>query len=559
MNLTLRSRRSLFIALLLAAHVYSAAAQIPGLETSKPATSPEREIVDPRGRTTPRRTIIAFIQAVDRQDFVSAARYMDASEDQRRNTEQLARELKALMDRFFTQAIVGISDSPAGALNDGLALDREGVGPLNIEGRDVDVGLVRVTDPQAGPIWLISSETLDQVPALYRLVTETWIERMMPRVLVSHRLFGFSFADWIVLAASLFIPFILLIVMARGVVSLAKFTLRHSTRRHDVDAWQAGIRWPLIITLALVTQLLLIPILRLPLTLRFGYSRVGLILATIAFTWLIRKALTLGFAEARNMVWGKDRKSTQSLLLLGERLLKAFVVLVAVFAILTIIGVDTSTALAGIGIGGVALALGAQKTVENLLGGVFLLSDRVLAVGDFCTISNRQGWVEDITLRSVRLRTVDQSLVSVPAGVLAQAEIENFATREKILVQTTLRLRYGTTAEQVRNILSGIRTLLTENSNIEKETARIRLVNFGREAIELELFAYVRTAQVAQFLVEREKLLLDVAVIVESAGSGFARPTQFIYMDEKPDAESSAAPTARPALRAKSSVGLPNP
>jgi len=234
---------------------------------------------------------------------------------------------------------------------------------------------------------------------------------------------------------------------------------------------------------------------------------------------------------------------------------------VAVFAILTIIGVDTTTALAGVGIGGVALALGAQKTVENLLGGVFLLSDRVLAVGDFCTISNRQGWVEDITLRSVRLRTLDQSLVSVPAGVLAQAEIENFATREKILVQTTLRLRYGTTAEQVRNILSSIRTLLRENSNIETETARIRLVNFGREAIELELFAYIRTSQVAEFLAEREKLLLDVAVVVEAAGSSFAQPTQFIYMDEKSDPESSAISSARAAMHAKSGqrVGLPKP
>jgi MscS family membrane protein len=237
-------------------------------------------------------------------------------------------------------------------------------------------------------------------------------------------------------------------------------------------------------------------------------------------------------------------------MLLGERLLKALVMLVAAFVILTIIGVDTRTALAGVGIGGVALALGAQKTVENLLGGVFLLSDRVLAVGDLCTISNRQGWVEDITLRSVRLRTLDQSLVSVPAGVLAQAEIENFATREKILIQTILRLRYGTTAEQLRRILDSIRTLMAENSSLEKETSRIRLVNFGREAIELELFAYVRTTEGSQFLAEREKLLLEVAVIVESAGSGFAQPTQFIYMEEKPGAESPAPPAARSAMRA---------
>ena len=559
MNLTPR-RRSMLITLLLAAHVQLVAAQIPGLQSPKPATSPERESVDPLGRTTPRRTIIAFIRAVDQQDFVSAARYMEVTDEQRRNTDLLAHELGALMDRFFTQAITSISDSPGGALNDGLPLDRERVGPLTIEGQNVDVGLLRVTDPEVGPIWLISSETLDQVPELYRLVTETWIERLMPKVLLRRQLLGFSFADWIVLAASISIPFILLVVATRGFVILARLALSHSNR-HRVDTWYAGLRWPFIFALALSFQLLLMPVLGLPLALRFGYARVGLVLAVIAFAWLLRRALSIGFAEARSLLWGRDRNSTQSLMLLGERLLRVLVVLVAVFAILTIIGVDTTTALAGVGIGGVALALGAQKTVENLLGGVFLLSDRVLAVGDFCTISNRQGWVEDITLRSVRLRTLDQSLLSVPAGVLAQAEIENFATREKILVQTTLRLRYGTTAEQVRNILSSIRTLLRENSNIETETARIRLVNFGREAIELELFAYIRTSQVAEFLAEREKLLLDVAVVVEAAGSSFAQPTQFIYMDEKSDPESSAIPSARAAMHAKSGqrVGLPKP
>ena len=551
MRLTTRTYRSVFLVLLFASHAHMVAAQIPGLETSK-ATSPEREQEeDPLGRTTPRRTIIAFIRAVDRQDFITAARYMQVSEAQRRNTEQLARELKALVDRSFTQTITSISDSPDGSLTDGLPLDREGVGPLTVQGKTLDIGLLRMNDPQAGPIWLISSQTLDQVPTLYPLINETWIERVMPGVFVRNKVFGISLADWIVLAASLLIPFLLLIVASRGAVALTKFALRNSPRRRNLDAWHAATRWPLIIALSLVTQLSLMRLLRLPLTLRFGYARVGLILTVIAFTWLLRRGLTLAFEEARSLARGKDYKSTQSLMLLGERLLKALVVLVAAFAILTLLGVDTSTALAGVGIGGVALALGAQKTVENLLGGVFLLSDRVLAVGDLCTISNRQGVVEDITLRSVRLRTPDQSLVSVPAGVLAQAEIENFASREKILIQTILRLRYGTTAEQLQRILDNVRTLLAENSNLEKATSRIRLVNFGREAIELELFAYVSSAEPSLFMEQREKLLLEVAGIVESAGSGFAQPTQFVYMDERADSE-AAPPSARPAIRATS-------
>jgi len=220
-------------------------------------------------------------------------------------------------------------------------------------------------------------------------------------------------------------------------------------------------------------------------------------------------------------------------MLLGEKLLKVLVVVVAILAILTIAGVNTKTALAGLGIGGVALALGAQKTVENFLGGVFLLSDRVLAVGDVCSISNRVGTVEDITLRSVRLRTLDQTLVSVPAGVLAQAGIENFASREKILAQTVLRLRYGTSADQLNGILAGVRESLATNPKIEKGSARIRLINFGERALELELFAYVLTADFAEFLAVRDGLFLDVASIVEASGSAFAQPTEFVYVDRK--------------------------
>jgi MscS family membrane protein len=167
--------------------------------------------------------------------------------------------------------------------------------------------------------------------------------------------------------------------------------------------------------------------------------------------------------------------------------------------------------------------------VENLLGGILLLTDKALAIGDFCSISNRVGVVEDITLRSVRLRTLDRTLVSIPAGSLAQSGIENFATREKILAQSTLRLRYGTNVEQVTRILGGIRKVLDESSQFESATSRVRLVAFGAEAIELELFAYVLTADFNRFLEIREELLLKIAAVVESAGSGFA-PTRFISL-----------------------------
>jgi MscS family membrane protein len=245
------------------------------------------------------------------------------------------------------------------------------------------------------------------------------------------------------------------------------------------------------------------------------------------------RLLTLTFRQARVVAQRRGYVGTRSLMMLGERVLKVLIILVAVFSILKAVGVDTTTALAGVGIGGVAVALGAQKSVENLLGGIFLLTDKALAVGDTCCISNRTGVIEDITLRSVRLRTQEQSLLSIPAGVLSQANIENFATRDKMLVQTTLRLRYGTTAAQLRAVLDGIRAVLAQHPKLETETSRIRLVDFGVQAVELELFAYVLTSDGLTFLSVREDLLLQIAALVEASGSGFAQPTQFIYVDSK--------------------------
>jgi len=247
-------------------------------------------------------------------------------------------------------------------------------------------------------------------------------------------------------------------------------------------------------------------------------------LLVLALTWWARRLLTLSFDYTRSRMQRREQTGTKSLLLLGERLLKVLIILVALLLILTLLGVDTQTALAGLGIVGVALALGAQKTVENVLGGISLLTDRALAVGDMCSISGRLGIVEDITLRSVRLRTMEQTLLSIPAGTLSQDSIENFSARDKILARTTLWLRYGTSTEQLGSILDEIRKRLAENPKIETGTSRARLVDLGAHAIEIELYAFVLTSDVPEFLAVREDLLLQVVGIVEAAGGGFARP-----------------------------------
>ncbi len=512
-------------------------------QPAKPApekpSPPPSDARDPLGRHTPRGTIIGFNEAAHRKDFVGAAQYLQATAAQRRNAEELAADLMELLDRYYVESITAISDMPDGTTTDGLPLDRERI-VLRINDQPVDVELVRVKDPRAGQVWLISSRTLAQVPALFQTANETWLERLMPQALIDRTVFDIPMARWMALAATFVIPFGTLWILTGLGMAIVRLTVS-TPRRRLLDLLYERLRWPVLTTLGLSVHLASMRFLGFSLGFRQIYSRVLLDVLVVAFAFVVWRMMVLSFARARMVAQQRGQAGITSVLLLAERVGKTVLILATLFTLLTIAGVDTTTALAGVGLGGVAIALGAQKSVENLLGGVFLITDRALAVGDFCNISNRVGVVEDITMRSVRLRTVEQTLLSVPASILSQSTVENFATRRKILIQTTLRLRYGTTAQQLRFVLNDIRALLDAHPVLETSTSRIRLVDFGMRAIELELYAYVLTADWLEFLALREELLLQVAAIVESSGTRFAEP-MVVYAN--PAAEASPEPSA---------------
>jgi MscS family membrane protein len=502
--------------------VVSVALPVAAQRGKKPDPAPpaaERP-VDPLGRDTPRGTITGFNQAVHRGDFTTAARYMQLTPALRRNLGPLASDLTDLIDRYYTAPIASLSAEPEGVADDGLPPDRERVA-IKIDERSFDVTLVRVKDAEAGQIWLISSRTLTDVPAIVRSAQERWIERAIPPSLVESTFFGIPLARWLALATTIVVPLLALWLLFAVAFAIARGAITALNRRMLLESWYRGIRWPLVLTVALIIHLMMMRSLGFSLAFRFTYNRIVLAVLVIVVACLLWRLIALSLERTRAVALRHHQAGLSSVLMLAERVCKTMVVLLAIFLLLTIAGVDTSTALAGVGLGGVAIALGAQKSVENLLGGVFLLTDRVLAVGDTCSIGNRVGVVEDITMRTVRMRTVEQTLLSIPAGMLSQSNVENFATRHKMLVQTRLPLPHGTTSDQLRVILTDIRALLDGHPDIEQEGARIQLVDINRAGIELELYAYILTADMQKFLTVREDLLLHIAALVESSGTGF--------------------------------------
>jgi MscS family membrane protein len=217
------------------------------------------------------------------------------------------------------------------------------------------------------------------------------------------------------------------------------------------------------------------------------------------------------------------------------------IVIIALVVALALLGLNVTAALTGLGIGGLAVALAAQKTLENLIGGISLLLDKAIQVGDFCKIGDRLGTVEDIGLRSLKLRTLDQNLLVVPNGALAQMQFENMKARPKLLIRQNFSLRIETQLEQLRFVLESVQTMLNEEPAIESGTSRVRVTNFAGAAFELELFAYGKTGDWAELTAIRQDVILKIAGIVEAAGTRFAAPTRLTYQSKDPGIDTDKA------------------
>jgi MscS family membrane protein len=216
---------------------------------------------------------------------------------------------------------------------------------------------------------------------------------------------------------------------------------------------------------------------------------------------------------------------------------------------------------AGLGVGGLAVALAAQPTIESLIGGLNLFADKPVRVGDLCKYGDAIGTVEAIGIRSARLRGADRTLTTIPNAALAKMPIVNLTQRDQMLIQTVIGLRYETTPEQLRCVLVKLRELLLGHPRVNPDPARARFVGLGASALDTEVFAYVTTKEWAEFLGIREDILLRIVEIVEQSGTALAFPSQTLYLgrDRGNDEDKTrAAEVSVQERRGKGSLPFPN-
>ena len=194
------------------------------------------------------------------------------------------------------------------------------------------------------------------------------------------------------------------------------------------------------------------------------------------------------------------------------------------------LGVPLVPLIASLGVGGLAVALAARPTIENLIGGIILYTDRPVCVGDFCHFGNYQGNVERIGVRSTQIRARDRTVITVPNAAFADMKIINWARCDSMLVQTTIGLRYETGLEQLRYVLSKLREMFVAHPRIANDTVRVRFVGYGSSSLDIEIRVYALTRDWSEFFAIQEDVLLRVGEIVDEAGTSFAFPSQTLYM-----------------------------
>lgn len=296
------------------------------------------------------------------------------------------------------------------------------------------------------------------------------------------------------------------------------------------DELLARVQGPLATLWAVVALWLVLPGLSLPRALDDRLEHVLLGTTGFAVFWGLSRATVVGFGRWRVAAVSRQSLGLAGMLPLAQRISQAVLFGLGVVALLSELGFKVTSVLAGLGIGGLAFAFGAQKTVEHLFGSIAIGVDQPFRVGDFVSVEGVVGTVEAIGARSTRVRTLDRTLVSFPNGKLAEARSESISARDRIRLFANLGLTYSTTAEQMRRVLAEVEAALRAHPKIWPDAMAVRFNDFRDSSLNVEVMAWFQTTDWNEFTAIRQELFLGFMEIVERAGTSFAFPTRTVHL-----------------------------
>ena len=478
-------------------------------------------------RGVPRTTVQGFFLAVQERDFEKAAEYLDLrhlpEEVKKIPGAELAREFRIVLARTIWIDVGEISLDPEGHDNDGLPPYRDRVGRIKAESKTFDILLQKVPRGDGVSIWKFSNKTIAQIPEMYAMFGHEFLDEMLPPWFFEIRIFEIYLGEWVAILAIGLLSYL----VAVGLTTPLYYWMRRKEAPFSTQLLKFFQRpFRLLVLIIIGNQLL--SMLQLSLV-----AQALLHAKTITFvivTWFAIRAIDFGFVRFAIRMKKKGQTGMAVLLPTLGNVLKIVLAFAAVIFWLDNIGVKVTALVAGLGIGGLAVALAAQKSLENVIGAITLYMSRPVKVGDFCRFGDSCGTVEEIGLRATKVRTHDSTVIHVPNAEFSSIQLENFSLREHMWYHPTIRLRYETTPNQLRYILVEVRKMFYAHPKMLPSPARIRFEGFGEHSLDLQVFAFLDVTNPDNFTEVAEDLNLRIMDIVAKAGTEFAIPAQAVYI-----------------------------
>jgi MscS family membrane protein len=352
-----------------------------------------------------------------------------------------------------------------------------------------------------------------------------------------------AMAPWSITLGAVVLAF----VLGRIIVRVARPLLAHMANR-TANEWDDRLvklmSWPLSLVLALQALRMASPWLPLDGRALDTLTDAVAIATTFAVLWTAFRGIDLAQSVLERRSWAVGRPSSRSVLRIGSRFAKVTVLAISGIVALAQLGVSVASLVAGLGIGGLAVALAAQKTLENLFGTLSIGVDQPMREGDMVKLYDVVGEVERIGLRSTRIRTADRTIVTIPNGELANQRIESFTVRDRIRLATTIGLVYGTTSQQMRAVLAELEAILRRHPKIWPDHLVVRLKELAASSLDVEVAAWFQTTSWSEFQAIRQDVLLDFMAAVERHGSSIAFPTSTVHIASSPQAAASSPQVA---------------
>ena len=512
-----------------------------------PAATPPAESAAPRdpfGRSTPAGTVAGFIDAISAKDYARAALYLDLSKVPERKRPgtgpTLARDLQRALDLAGDiYPAQRISNAPGGDPTDAPTPDIEAVGRLGMADTSPQL-LLRRVEGEATPLWLFSAETLAAARQIAPGDVAVQAEAWLPGFFTERTLAGTPLAHWLTLIG--------LALAAFAVLMLAGWLLFVVLRRTGprTARLQAFIRAssPLALLVAMGLAAFLAPRLGVSIIARHAYGWLFGLVTPLIVGWLAIKIVDAVSTRILLRFGQRSRATATAIVRFAARVVKVAIAALAVLALLDAFGFDVTGLIAALGIGGLAIALGAQKTVENLIASISIIFDRPFRVGDFCKVGDTVGTIEDVGMRSTRVRTLSRTMVTIPNSTLVASSIENFAPRDRFWFNPMLRISVQTKPETIRALLIALRATLDGDARLVDAKARIRLLAPTEDRLPIEIFGYVLAPDYDAFLATQEDLMLKLLDVVTAHGLTLAPPALELFPG--PDAGRSAEPPPLP-------------